>query len=224
MIALQSPRSVPALQPIRVPDGCTVFYDFSADTGPGIIDRSGNGHHGAVTGAIVRPGPTGMVRSFDGIDDTVSSIDTVPFLASAWTVAAWVLLTDPGTFCSIAGFNYCLHPEIACEAGDVAVYYSDTLVALTSGTPFATFTNKWMHMAITYDLASRHQVFVNGQPATLAVNDAASYLSESVGFYVSRVDSSVTGLIGEVFTANRAMSAPEVESCHRETAWRYVGW
>ncbi len=220
MLRPASTRRLPPIHPVEVPSGVCLFWDFS-DTGNLLIDGSGNGHHGAVTGAIVQAGPTGLVRSFDGIDDGVLSVDSVPFNASAWTLSAWLCLRDVDTWQLLMGWNFGLHPEIACEAGGVAVYYADTLAAYSPDTVFA--LNEWVHVAVTWTTGGRHSIYANGASLSLGLNDAPEYFSESAPFYVSNPNNRVNGLIGEVFAANRAMTAPEIESHYRETSWRYVG-
>ena len=223
MIALQPERTIPAVYPARVPDGCNLFHDFSADTGCQITDHSGSGGHAIITGATVAAGPTGAARSFDGVDDTMVAPSSVPF-AAEWTISAWLLPRAADAWSYFLGYSFGLRPEIVTEGdGGVAVYCWDNACARVDGAPFATHVNRWMHLVVTFDAASHHKIFVNGEPLALSLNDDPGYTAAVCGFYVSRADAPFSALFGEVFALNHTMAAVDVASYYRETAWRYVG-
>jgi hypothetical protein len=199
--------------------GLVAAYGFEESSGTTVLDASGSGNTGTVSGAArTVSGRYGRALSFDGIDDVVTVPDSAALdLTAGMTVAAWlnptvlsgwrtaVMKEDTG------GLAYALYahdnaPRAAAYvrmAGDTA---SDS-VATATQLPL----NTWTHVAATYD-GSALRLYVNG---TLVSTRAASGTIGATANPLRVGGNSVwgeyfAGRIDEVRIYNRALAPADV--------------
>ena len=80
--------------------GLVAAYNFNETSGTTVVDASGNGNHGTISGAKrINRGKFGRALSFDGVDDwvTVPDADSLD-LTNGMTLEAWVYPTDINDF------------------------------------------------------------------------------------------------------------------------------
>jgi len=201
------------------PTGLVAAYSFDAGNGSAVVDNSGSGNTGTISGATwSSSGRYGRALSFDGVNDMVtvagsSSLD----LTSRLTLEAWVRPSQLGPdWRTVAvkerpGFlNYALyaHEGGPGPAGHVYVGSRDRY---SPGSSIA--ANTWTHLATTYD-GSALRVYVNGTlSTTLAVSGAVGSSSNPLRIGGNSVWGEwFGGLIDEVRVYNRALSAAEIQS------------
>ena len=198
--------------------GLVAAYSFDGSTGTTLTDESGNGHHGAISGATwLANGHSGAALSFDGVNDMVTIADANGLdLTTGMTLEAWVNPT------STAGWRTILLKE---RPGDsiYSLYASDgsrpNAWALIGATQVSTFgsaplpLNTWTHLSVTFDGATL-RLYVNGVQASSAARTGSIAVStdplrlggNSVwGEYYA-------GLIDDLRIYNRALSQAEIQS------------
>ena len=81
------------------PTGLVASYSFNEGTGTTLVDRSGNGRTGTVSGATwTSQGKSGGALSFDGVNDWVTVADANALdLTTGMTLEAWVYPTASGS-------------------------------------------------------------------------------------------------------------------------------
>ena len=201
--------------------GLVAAYNFEEASGATVVDVSGKGNHGTVSGATrTTAGKFGRALSFDGVDDWVTINDSASLdLTNGMTLEAWVYPTDtmsgwqtvlnkeqPDGF----GAAYYLAANSDLNQPEVAVYTTDWYKLY--GGP-ALSANKWVHLVGTYD-GSTMKLYVNGsqvssqqQAGGIDVTNGVlriggnSYWGE---FFKGRID--------EIRIYNRALSATEIKS------------
>jgi hypothetical protein len=198
--------------------GLVAAYSFNEGTGTTLVDRSGRGHTGTISGATwSTQGRFGGALSFDGVNDWVTIADTAALdLTTGMTLEAWVapstltgwrtalLKERPG------GLAYALYTSgdgtrpsgYVAAPGDVAVIGPASLPV-----------NTWAHVTLTYD-GTNLRLFVNGvQVRTAALTGA---ITTSTG--VLRIGGNSVwseffqGRIDEVRIYNRALTAGEIQA------------
>ena len=198
--------------------GLVAAYSFNEGAGTTLVDRSGRGHTGTISGATwSTQGRFGSALSFDGVNDWVTIGDTAALdLTTGMTLEAWVapstlsgwrtalLKERPG------GLAYSLYTSgdgtrpsgYVAAPGDVAVIGSASLPV-----------NSWAHVALTYDGATL-RLFVNG--VQVIARALSSAITTSTG--VLRIGGNSVwseffqGRIDEVRIYNRALTATEIQA------------
>ena len=195
-------------------------YGFEESSGAQVIDASGHGNHGTISGATrVATTQFGNVLRFNGSNNwvTVNHSASLDF-TSGMTVEAWVYPTA-----SMSGWNtvvlkeqpgdlaYSLYANSSANRPSTAVNVGGTDRDLSVG-PYLP-ANEWTHLAATYD-GSTQQLYVNGAPVGKRSQTGAITLSNGAlriggnsvwGEYF-------TGYIDEVRIYNQALSQAEIAS------------
>jgi hypothetical protein len=214
-------------RPVGTTQGRVLYYPFDKDEGSIVTDRSGNGYHGNVHGAVwTKDGAIGGAMSFDGqasIDmGNLSCVENRPALS----FGAWIYPTGVGLQGvmgkTIAGdevfyLDIYVRPELSkflCCA--VPLGRSEERGIEVSG---YLKMNSWQHLMGTYDgtqtkayyngvLVGQTAVFsrkpTNSNGAKAAIGDVA--FGRGWGFH---------GKIDEVMVFDRALSASEVRSLYQ---------
>jgi PKD repeat protein len=201
--------------------GLVAAYNFEEASGTTVIDASGNGNHGTISGATrTTSGKFGRALSFDGISNWVTVNDSASLdLTNGMTLEAWVYPTatmsgwqavinkeQPGGF----GAAYYLAANSDLNQPEVAIYTTDWYKLY--GGP-ALSANQWVHLVGTYD-GSTMKLYVNGsqvssQPQAGGIDVTSGVLRIGGNSYWGEF---FKGRIDEIRIYNRALSTSEIQA------------
>jgi glucose/arabinose dehydrogenase/PKD repeat protein len=200
------------------PPGLVAAYGFDEASGAGVVDGSGNGLNGTLTGATRSTGGRfGSALSFDGVNDWVTVPDANALdLTTGLTMSAWVNPTAIGSIYRTVlmkeqpgGLIYTLYAGEG--TGKPSAHIFTTSEQRASG-PTNTAPNTWTHLASTWD-GTTLRTYVDGiQVGTRAVGGT---LRTSTG--VLRIGGTgvwaewFAGRIDEVRIYNRALTGAELQ-------------
>jgi hypothetical protein len=202
------------------PAGLVAAYKFEEASGSTVVDASGKGNTGTISGASrITEGRFGKALYFDGVDDWVTVNDAASLdLTTGMTLEAWVYPTvDMTQWATVilkeqpGGALYELHAN-----GD----QSQPLTSVTVGGRHRVLSggswllaNQWTHLAATYD-GTMQRLYVNGtqvaqRPQTGPIQVSSSPLrmgGNSIWgeFFQGRID--------EVRVYNRALNATDIQT------------
>jgi glucose/arabinose dehydrogenase/PKD repeat protein len=200
------------------PSGLVAAWSFNAGSGTTLLDVSGNGRTGTISGATwSTQGKYGNALSFDGVNDWVTVADHNSLdLTTGLTMSAWVFPTATTGVRDILikeGSNvdiYNLYARNGAGRPESNVFVGG-LNRVAEGAPLP--ANTWTHVAGTYDGAVL-RLFINGVQA--ASQSIAGAISVSTGplriggnsiwgeFFQGRID--------DVRIYNRALTQGEIQS------------
>lgn len=195
--------------------GGKYFYD--------IVGRN----HGTLTNGPVwtpnsRPGGFASL-GFDGSDDYVQMDGPRWALGNNFTFSFWFnsrSVSDRGFvyFQTSVGtqFNFLLNPDVS---GALGVHIEGSFIAYTNASVYE--ANRWYHATyIKRGDGATHEIYLNGQPLSLAANTAVTFTDE----YTSRafglrlgVGQGMNGHLDNIQFYDRALSASEVQQLYRES-------
>jgi subtilisin family serine protease/glucose/arabinose dehydrogenase len=201
------------------PSGLVAAYGFSEASGTGVIDASGSGNNGTISGATrTASGKYGSALSFDGANDRVNIPDSNSLdLTSGMTLEAWVRPSSLGGWDTVllkeqpGNLLYALYAntgpgpasgEIETATGYYPVYALGSMAL-----------NTWTHLAATYD-GSTLRLYLNG--AEVSSRAVVGSLNTSSG--ALRIGGNAVwgeyfaGLIDEVRIYNRPLNQQEIEA------------
>lgn len=213
------------------PWGCVLDVNLE-DLGSRIFDYSGYDNQGVNSGSVPVTGVFGTVRSFDGIDDSITfgrpaHLNDIMQL----TVETWFKRRGYGG----EGFGrhidkakwllYCANPNQICFQRVFSSSYNGNWTA-NAAIP----ANKWCHVVVSYDSSNVSNVprfYVNGQ------SFGASTVASPIGTAVSDIGDSLfvgncaaqnrgfDGQMGILRVYNRILTQHEAAQLYKENAWRY---
>ena len=197
--------------------GLVAAYNFEEASGATVVDASGQGNHGAISGAArTTSGKFGRALSFDGVNDWVAVNDANSLdLTTGMTLAAWVYPTGaPSVWGTIAMKET---PEDAAYGlfsdgtNDLPTAYMVGKSPVTGSTVLP--VNTWTHLATTYD-GSALVLYLNGNEVRRST--ASGAITVSSGRLMLGGNSVwgdyFKGRIDEVRLYNRALSATEIKT------------
>jgi hypothetical protein len=209
------------VNPVSVPtapttSGLVAAYSFNEGTGTQVIDKSGNGNTGVITGATwTSSGRFGSALSFNGTSSWVTVTDSAVLdLKQSVTLEAWVYpKSSTGWQAAVikeqtGGLSYALYGN-SDPGTPVGTIHTTNDVNLYGGSGLP--LNTWSHLAVTYN-GSVLKLYVNG---TL-VNSQSVSGQMPVSTNVLRIGGDsvwgeyFNGLIDEVRVYNRALSAAQI--------------
>jgi YD repeat-containing protein len=202
------------------PAGLVAAYKFEEASGSTVVDASGKGNTGTISGASrITQGRFGKALSFDGIDDWVTVNDASALdLTTGMTLEAWVYPTvDMTQWATVilkeqpGGTLYELHAN-----GDQSQPLTSVTVGgrhrVLSGGPWL-LANQWTHLAATYD-GTIQRLYINGTQVAQRSQTGPIQVSSSplrMGgnsvwgeFFQGRID--------EVRVYNRALNATDIQT------------
>jgi VCBS repeat-containing protein len=201
-----------------LPPGLVAAYSFNEGSGPTLIDRTGLGRTGTVSGATwSTAGRNGGALSFDGVNDIVTIADHNSLdLTTGMTLEAWVRPSTVSGGRTVLMKNRSGGLAYSLLAGDAASlpagYVRTTSDQNATGTT-AIGINVWTHLAVTYD-GTTLRLYVGGvEVASRALSGAMVVTTNAltiggntlgVGYF--------QGLIDDVRIYNRALTAIEIQT------------
>ena len=215
----QLTASVPSQPPPPPPptSGLVAAYGLNASSGSSVVDASGRGNGGTVSGAVwSASGRFGSALSFDGVNDWVTVADSASLdLSSGMTVEAWVRPSKAGGWRTVVckerpgGVVYGLYGD---QAGGRPLGQIDVGGERNAVGSAALPLNAWSHLATTFD-GSTVRLFVNGvQVGSLPFSGSMPASTGSFRLGGNGVWGEwFAGLIDEVRVYNRALTATEIQ-------------
>lgn len=203
-----------------LPGGLVAAYGFDEAQGPTVLDASGNGLTGTITGASRLGGRFGRSILFDGAGDWVNVPDApVLDLTAAMTLEAWVYRrSQPAGRRTLIAKEATTRRAYFLDAvgptGDrpaVGVSVSGVEQVLTGGNVIP--LREWTHVAGTYD-GTRLRLYVNGvEVASRLQSGAIGVSSGALRVGANTVASEdFFGRIDEVRIYGRALGAAEIQA------------
>jgi len=199
--------------------GLVAAYNFEEASGATVVDASGKGNHGAISGATrTSSGKYGSALSFDGVNDWVTVNDSASLdLTTGMTLEAWVYPT--ATMSSwrnvllkeqTGGLAYGLYANSDSNQ-PVASLHIGGDQNLPGGS--ALTVNTWVHLTATYDGATE-RLYVNGnQVASKAQAGSITVSGGALRIGGNSVWSEFfKGYIDEIRIYSRALSATEIQT------------
>lgn len=206
--------------------GLVGYWPLNEGSGSTVLDASGNGNAGQVSGATWTTGRLGRGLSFSGSSSTVNLGKPVVVTSRSFTVAAWVLLTDLSSW----------HTAVSQDGGNVSGFYlqltssgqfafslvnSDSTGAATvrATSTFNPAANTWYHLVGVYNQAANQiSLYVNGAAQSTQTVPAAWNATGQTVIGRARWGGSVDywpGSIDEVRLYNYALSAAAVTALYQ---------
>jgi hypothetical protein len=212
----------PTITPNVNKTGLIGYWKFDEGTGTTTCDHSGSSNNGTlVKGPLWTAGKLGKALYFDGIDDTVTVVDSNSLdLSSAFTLSAWVNPAVTSTSFSsilVKNYKYFLYASATGYCGDGSLLAgvsegANQPVCQASPLP----ANTWTHLALTSN-GSALTLYRNG--IAVATANVSGNLSPSTGnlqIGASQFGEYFRGLIDEVRIYNRALSAADVQIAYKQ--------
>ncbi|MFC1775319.1 LamG domain-containing protein, partial [Patescibacteria group bacterium] len=206
-------------------DGLVGHWTFDgANMNPNVRDISGQGNHGNLVGqtsTTTRPGKIGQALEFDGVNDSVNLTSNPP--TGPNTLTAWIKPSVTSDTHAIVGRN----SSWSTGYGYGMLIYNNNLIGMaaeSNGTWWSNLrtpisANMWSHVALTFDgwgADTTGSLYVNGELKDSYTSTASMYwgYSNTIG----SGDNSgrrFNGLIDDVRTYDRALSAEEIERLYQ---------
>jgi hypothetical protein len=200
------------------PPGLVAAYSFNEGSGTMLVDRTGLGRTGTVSGATwSTAGRNGGALSFDGVNDIVTIADHNSLdLTTGMTLEAWVRPATVTSWRTVmlknvsGGFAYGVFAGDASSlpAGVVRTT-SDLSVTGVTGLGL----NVWTHLTVTYDGAAL-RLYVGGtQVASRAVSGSMVVTTGALTLGGNSIGIGYfQGLIDDVRIYNRALTPLEIQT------------
>lgn len=190
--------------------------------GASFTSNDAYGHLCTVNGALWTP----KGRSFDGVDDYISSPYVQAYTLGGWVkqdnaLASRIIVIPKSTTSWTDPFV-----ELALGVKATGEFFADCNVGAVYKSAVSTeafATNTWYYLATTYD-KSNLILFVNGiqKAITTAAGDITRYTqSVLVGSRSPAPANPWNGTIGEVFIYSRVLTPVEIQHNYIATRWRY---
>nr|CEL18799.1 Chitinase [Kibdelosporangium sp. MJ126-NF4]CTQ96348.1 Chitinase (EC 3.2.1.14) [Kibdelosporangium sp. MJ126-NF4] len=189
-------------------------YSFDDGGGSALIDRTGKGHNGVLSGASWTTGHTGGALSFNGVDNLVTVADAPDLrLSNAMTLEAWVRPTNVTDWRTVVlkerpdNLSYGLYSS---GPGYSSAWFTSSGGDRSVNGP-ALAANAWSHLAVTYD-GTTLRLYVNGDQAATAPAAGPMISSTSPLRLGGNLlwNEYFAGQLDDVRVYNRALSAAEV--------------
>jgi hypothetical protein len=196
--------------------GLAPVLALGLDEGSGttVMDDSGLGNHGTISGATWTAGRFGQALSFNGWNTyATAGTKNIPAIGSPMTLAFWLYV--PGVTSNVQNALVLANTSAAAaiQAGivnaRVSVWSCGGNILIADGTPLP---GAWHHYAYTYD-GTTNCLYLDGTKVAESTTrgPSAPVTSVTLGRWVSGSEY-LNGRIDEVRIYNRALTASEVTS------------
>ena len=192
--------------------GLVAAYAFNDGSGTTLLDASGHGRNGTITGATWTTGRNGGGLSFDGADDHVALGSLGTFYNNAFTLEAWVQKSTAKKDVGVVGSWTGTGPMLWVDHAAGRHY-------VTLGTSFSSYLDsgvspavgQWQHLAATFDGTTARYYVDGAQVATRAVSGSVgSSNTWRIGAYGAAPGGFFDGLVDDVRVYNRALTAGQI--------------
>lgn len=195
------------------------YYSLSGDAS----DSSGNGYHGAVSGATLtadRFGSRTGAYIFNCINNHIAIPEFLSADVAAVTIAAWVKVSS---LHDGAIFYKGLQGEMELRSDPAGNYHM--MVKLSNGAWFSAAggpvdTGKFQHVVGIYRRGDKIELWIDGAQAGSTgvsnLNLFGGMLASSIGAY-NRTAGFFNGIIDEIAVYNRALSPAEIQALYNES-------
>jgi hypothetical protein len=200
--------------------GLVAAYGFDEGAGTSLVDSSGHGQNGTISGATwSASGKNGSALSFDGVNDWVTITDSDDLdLTTGMTLEAWVRPMAANNWETVilkermGGLAYALYG--GSPSGPPASYVtrSGTSDDVGADGTFSLPLNAWSHLAATYDGATI-RLYVDGSLVS-STPAAGSILQSSNPLRIGGNavwGEYFAGLIDEVRIYDRALTQTQIQ-------------
>jgi PKD repeat protein len=195
-------------------------YSFEEDTGTTVLDATGNGSNGTISGASrTAQGRFGRALDFDGVNDWVTIPTSAPLnLTTGMTLEAWVYPTVAPTswrsliFKEATGVDsYAIYANTeGTNRPNTAVLISGLERILEGGSRLSAST--WTHVAATFDGAAQRLYIDGTEVARRAQSGAITTSSGPLRLGGNSVwGEFFQGRIDEVRVYNQALTGAEIQ-------------
>ncbi|HBA84847.1 MAG TPA: hypothetical protein DCZ95_12200 [Verrucomicrobia bacterium] len=192
-------------------------WTFDEGSGTTLHDASGNGNHGAISGATWVKGKQGNALYFDGINDVVSmaAMTGIPTNDETFSITAWI---KPETMHEggIVGWGNFTNLGKATGLKLSVGGLIDTWGVDDLDVPTSTLIGRWHHVAVTFDGVTRtHTIYLDGAPIAYEI-PSTTHNAQSTNLKIGRtttrlgVNEFFKGAIDEVAVWRGVLSAEEV--------------
>ncbi|MBD3184651.1 hypothetical protein GF312_20390 [Candidatus Poribacteria bacterium] len=199
-------------------DGLVMYFSFDAGNGDEVIDESGNGNNGEITGAEWDNGIYGGALSFDGASFVeVPSSDSLEGLLEEMTVMCWInpTLTGSGWQGVVTkGADGAEHFELLINTDahiHTAQMFAGGRAVADRGNVLVT-ADEWNHVAVTYK-EGEWIVYLNGEEGDNSVAASGELVPDGQPLVIGDerpMNRLYEGLIDEVAVFNRVLPQDEI--------------
>jgi hypothetical protein len=174
-----------------------------------LVDSSGNGNTGTITGTTVIPGKYGNARSFSSSSD-MTAITTIP-IPGSWSIATWFKYPFPSASWNTLtrGVNND-HQVIISASGLLGTYDNHSLGWVSSGFNTNTLSTAWHHLTAVGD-GGVTKFYIDG-----AYVGTSNYQSNSEISYIGNYQGGGQqfGSLDDFRIYNRALSPKEISDLY----------
>jgi len=152
--------------------GLRTYYDFDEISGTTAIDKHGTNNGTLMNGVLInQPGILNKSYQFDGVNDYVSSFDSI---GNTHTISMWFYPTAPGEIGQLWGFQSAgIWDEqlTVTNTGELLFFIMDIFIYSTNRVSY----NKWNHVIISKKPNTHPFIILNGLK-TNSLNTSSSYI------------------------------------------------
>jgi hypothetical protein len=216
--------------------GPVAYWKFDEGSGLTAVDSSGYSHTAIASGTTIGQGKVGKSRLFNGSTDYLSAAPTAANQpANAITVMAWVKFNAFGTYSPIldkaytshVAPHYDVHFRVTNNTNlTLTLNINGTLTTVAQITTLSLVTDRWYHMAATYNGTSG-QLYIDGQPVGTSTTAPGTINYSATDWYIGRfrnlsgTNYGLNGSIDEVKIYNYART---LEQIHQDMGGSPIGY
>lgn len=217
--AVHNPVPTPTLIPTPVKLLSLVGeWNFEEGKGETAEDTSGNGNTGIIHGTTWTTGKIGSTLQFNGTNDYVDVGNAKSLnIANAITIEAWIRPSSIANYPSIvnnntSGYNL----QIGTTPGDGRLVLAKQGVAYLVKAKTVLDTNRWYHIAATYD-GKTAKIYINGKlDAQNKANHSFDSTANTLIGYYSGEDTYFSGKIDDLRIYDYALTSDQIDGDYNQ--------